>query len=215
MPYVLPFAAFAVFLFVQQFAPLPEYADLVLRTVVLTGILVLVSRNAVILRPMRPLGSLLLGVAVFALWIAPDLLLPHYREHWLFQNAVLGTLKNRVPADFRHDPFALVLRSFRAAVLVPVIEELFWRGWLMRWLINPRFEKVRPGAWAAGAFWITAILFGSEHGPYWDVGLIAGLLYNCWMIRTKCLGDCILAHAITNLCLSIYVIASQQWQYWS
>ena len=99
-------------------------------------------------------------------------------------------------------------------VFVPILEELFWRGWLMRWLISPQFEKVPLGAYQAGAFWITAALFASEHGPYWDVGLIAGIAYNWWMVRTRSLGDCILAHAVTNACLCGYVVATRHWEYW-
>ncbi len=48
-----------------------------------------------------------------------------------------------------------------------------------------------------------AILFASEHGPYWDVGLITGVIYNWWMVRTKSVADCILMHAVTNAALSI------------
>ena len=68
----------------------------------------------------------------------------------------------------------LALRLFRAVVIVPVVEELFWRAWLMRWLIDADFEKVPLGAYAPRAFWIVALLFASEHGPYWDVGLACG-----------------------------------------
>jgi len=46
------------------------------------------------------------------------------------------------------------------------------------------------------------------------VGLIAGIAYNWWLVRTRNLADCILAHAVTNLALAIYVIFSDQWQYW-
>ena len=70
------------------------------------------------------------------------------------------------------------------------------------------------GAYSAGAFWIVALLFASEHGPYWDVGLITGLIYNWWMVRTRNLWDCILAHAVTNACLAAFVIYVNQWQYW-
>ena len=76
------------------------------------------------------------------------------------------------------------------------------------------FLKVPLGTYAASAFWIVAVLFASEHGPYWDVGLVAGLLYNWWMIRTKSLGDCILAHGVTNALLSGYVLATGKWEYW-
>lgn len=99
-------------------------------------------------------------------------------------------------------------------MIVPIVEELFWRAWLMRWLIDPEFWKVRLGTYAPVAFWVTAILFASEHGPYWDVGLITGIIYNLWMIRTRSVTDCILTHAVTNAMLSGYVIATSQWQYW-
>ncbi len=99
-------------------------------------------------------------------------------------------------------------------MFVPMLEELFWRGWLMRWLISPKFETVPLGAYQAGSFWITAALFASEHGPYWDVGLVAGIAYNWWMIRTRSLADCILAHAVTNGCLCWYVVVTHRWEYW-
>jgi membrane protease YdiL (CAAX protease family) len=58
------------------------------------------------------------------------------------------------------------------------------------------------------------VLFAAEHGPYWDVGLVAGVIFNLWMMRTKSLGDLILAHAVTNACLAAYVIAAGKWEYW-
>jgi len=103
----------------------------------------------------------------------------------------------------------------RASVIVPVVEELFWRAWLMRWLIDKDFWKIPLGTFVPQAFWIVAILFAAEHGSYWDVGFATGILYNWWMVRTKSLGDLILAHAITNACLSIYVVAAGKWEYWA
>jgi len=121
-----------------------------------------------------------------------------------------------VPAGeaLRGDYVFLASRILGSALVVPVIEELFWRGWLMRWLIRTDFLAVPLGSYLPGAFWITAILFASEHGPYWDVGLAAGVLYNWWMIRTRSLADCILAHAVTNACLAAYVLSAGKWQYW-
>jgi CAAX prenyl protease-like protein len=153
-------------------------------------------------------------LAVFAIWIGPDLLIRGYREHWLFQNPILGKLHSSIPQDLLADRMVLLLRCFRAIILVPIIEELFWRAWLMRWVINPDFQAVKLGTYTAKSMWITAILFASEHGPYWEVGLIAGLLFNWWMVRTKSLGDCILAHAITNAALSFYVMQTGKWEYW-
>ena len=109
----------------------------------------------------------------------------------------------------------LWLRAIRAVIIVPIVEELFWRGWLMRWLISERFETIPLGTWSRSAFWIVALLFASEHGPYWDVGLAAGVIYNWWMVRTRSLGDLMLAHAITNACLSGYVVWAGKWEYWA
>jgi CAAX protease family protein len=97
---------------------------------------------------------------------------------------------------------------------VPIVEELFWRAWFMRWLINISFTRVPLGTYTAFSFWTTALLFASEHGPYWDVGLLTGIVYNFWMIRTKSVGDCVLMHAVTNALLSGYVLTTGQWQYW-
>jgi hypothetical protein len=84
----------------------------------------------------------------------------------------------------------------------------------MRWLIHKDFHKVPLGAYTPFAFCATAILFAAEHGSYWDVGLLTGIVYNFWMIRTKSVANCILMHAVTNASLSAYVIAAAQWQYW-
>ena len=62
------------------------------------------------------------------------------------------------------------------------------------------------GKYVPSAFWIVAVLFASEHGPYWEVGLAAGIIYNWWMVRTRNLADCILAHAVTNGLLAVYVL---------
>jgi uncharacterized protein len=213
IPYVLPFAVFMAMLALRPRLPLGrlEYPVWI---VVLTAVLVLVSRSVIDLRVSRPLATVALGVAVFVIWIGPDILWPGYRSHWLFQNAVTGSLETSIVASLRSDTFVIVMRILRAAVLVPIVEELFWRAWLMRWLINPDFRGVALGTYARLAFWVTALLFASEHGPYWDVGLLAGIAYNWWMVRTRSLGDVILAHAVTNACLSAYVLAAGKWEYW-
>jgi len=214
LPYILPFAVFLLFLALQKqvsFDPAIEYP---VRIVLLAAVLIIFSRKVIDLRVSHWLSTVLLGIGVFVIWIAPDLLFPGYRQHWLFQNSILGQTSSSVPEATLLQPVVLWSRIIRAVVLVPIIEELFWRAWLMRWIISQRFEEVKLGAYARGAFWITAVLFASEHGSYWDVGLAAGILYNWWMVRTRSLGDCILAHAITNGCLCAYVVIAHRWEYW-
>jgi uncharacterized protein len=141
-------------------------------------------------------------------------LIPGYRHHWIFENALMGTVQPGPFAD-SHDRAALWFRAFRAVAIVPLVEELFWRSWLMRWMISADFLAVPPGTWSASAFWVVAVLFACEHGSYWEVGLVAGVLYNWWMIRTKSLADVTVAHAVTNACLSAYVVSAGRSEYWT
>ena len=214
LPYVLPFAVFLAFLAVQKYVPLDPAIEYALRDVLLLAVLLVFSRHVIELRSYHRLETALIGVAVFVIWIAPDVAFPAYRHYWLFDNAIVGSIGTPPPESVLLKPIVLWSRIFRAVVLVPIIEELFWRAWLMRWLISPQFEKVALGTYKPAAFWITALLFASEHGSYWDVGLIAGIVYNWWMVRTRSLGDCILVHAITNACLCGYVVATRHWEYW-
>jgi uncharacterized protein len=228
--YVGPFCIFLGLLALSRILPLPALAI----QAGMVGIMALVIAGAawwdvqphaspgarlepghgIDLRVSHWAATVLVGVAVFAIWIAPDRLWPGYRHFWLFENPITGQAATGLSAEARSQTAVLWLRAFRAVTIVPIVEELFWRGWLMRWLISADFESVPLGTWSAPAFWIVAVLFASEHGPYWDVGLAAGAIYNWWMLRTGKLGDLILAHAVTNACLGAYVVWSGRWEYW-
>ncbi len=202
------------FIALRHVARLPEFAEQILWIAVVAAVLLTISRGVVDLRVRHFFLTAALGIAVFLLWIGPDLISPSYRASWLFTNSITGAPHSSLSEASRSNAVLLALRSARAILIVPIVEELFWRAWLMRWIINPNFRKVPLGTYAAFAFWIVAALFASEHGPYWDVGLATGAVYNWWMVRTKSLGDLILTHAITNACLCGYVIAAGKWEYW-
>ena len=213
--YIAPFAVFVTLMALERAVGLPAGWFFPIRFLVVLGILATVSRRLVSLRASMPIGSVAVGFAVFLVWIGPDLLFgPTYRQHWLFANPVTGQAVSSIPADLKRNFGFIVFRIMSCVVTVPILEELFWRGWLMRWLVAHDFRSVRVGEYARPAFWLVALLFASEHGPYWDVGLAAGIIYNWWCIRTKNLADCIVAHAVTNFLLSAYVLWAGQWQYW-
>jgi CAAX prenyl protease-like protein len=164
--------------------------------------------------PKHWISSVGMGAAIFLLWIAPEVLIPGYRNNVVFSNSFFGHVHSSIPAEALRSSWVLAWRTARATLIVPIVEELFWRAWMLRWLINTDFQRIRLGTYAPMAFWLSALLFGSEHGPYWDVGLVTGIFYNWWMVRTKSVADCILMHATTNFVLSGYVIFSGNWQYW-
>jgi len=214
LPYVLPFVVFLALLSLDGKIGLSPEIEYPLRVVILAAVLWFFSRPVIDLKVTNWAGSIGLGVAVFVIWIGPDLISPTYRQSWLFNNSIIGSAPVPDGGYAGLGTMALAFRTIRAVILVPIIEELFWRAWLMRWLIKPEFRGIPMGTYAAQAFWITAILFALEHGSFWDVGLITGILYNWWMIRTKSLGDLILTHAVTNGVLSAYVMLAGKWQYW-
>ena len=210
VPWVLPFLIFIGLLVVQQAVPGPAW----LRFTLSMAAILAVSRVPLLGGPSKPILSILIGVAVFVIWIGPDLIAPAWHHFILFDNPMWRPTAT-TPLVSRADPWFLLPRVAISVIAVPILEELFWRGWLMRWIIDPQnFEKVPLGTYAPAAFWLTAILFASEHGSFWDVGLAAGIVYNWWMIRTRNLWDCILAHAVTNGLLAAWVIGAGQWQYW-
>ncbi len=213
IPYVLPMAVFMVFLALGDFLGLGalEYP---VRVVVLAAVIWFFARPALDLRMPHWTWSVLLGLATFVVWVAPDVLFPGYRSHWLFENFLTGKVASSVAEPLRSNTMVLVSRAIRASLIVPIVEELFFRGWLMRWLIKNDFLSVKLGTYATDAFWITAAMFSVEHGPYWEVGLLTGIAWNWWMVKTKSLGDCILVHAVTNAALSAYTVFGGHWQYW-
>lgn len=94
--------------------------------------------------------SVLLGLAVFGLWIAPDVIFPTYRDFWF---KMFNQQKGLIAADMLSEPMVLFFRTLRAALIVPIAEELFWRGWLMRWIAKPNFWELPLGSYSAAAFW--------------------------------------------------------------
>lgn len=149
-------------------------------------------------------ASLFAGVVVFALWIMP------YPD-W----ATLGSSGGFDPTrpDGSMDVVLAVVRISGAAMVVPVMEELFWRSSVMRWLDRADFLLADPAKTSWRAFIVTAALFAMEHS-LWLAGLFAGLVYNWLYKRHRNLWAPVMAHAVTNGLLGLWVIHSGEWHYW-
>lgn len=106
-------------------------------------------------------------------------------------------------------------RFARLVVVVPLVEEIFWRGFLMRYLIREDFTALRLGTWNPKAFFGVAVLFMLVHSMAdWPAAFLCGLIYNMVAVRTGSLTACVAAHALTNLGLGIYIMATKQWGFW-
>lgn len=213
IPWVGPFIVFLVWLAIDKYLPIANPTKELVRDAVIAASILIFSRQLLPRSAPHWLVSIAIGLGVCALWVAPDALVPGWRDHALFQNAITGRISLSIPQGDL-SPLMLALRTMRATLLVPVLEELFWRGWLPRWIQDTHFARIPLGRYTPLAFWATAFLFAAEHGPFWEVGLVCGIIYNLWMRRTRSMGDLMLTHATTNLALSLYVIATHRWMFW-
>lgn len=108
----------------------------------------------------------------------------------------------------------IALRWACAALVVPVMEELFWRDFLWRTMIAPAdFKLAGIGERDTKAVWVVALIFATVH-IQWITAIVWGLLIAWLLIRTRSLGACIVAHAVTNFLLGAYVLWSRDWYYW-
>ncbi len=163
--------------------------------------------------------SLVVGVVGVALWIGVCEL---HIERQFFQAVGLESLTSVRPAfnPFESLPAAgarnlfLAFRFTLLAVLVPIVEELFLRGWLVRWVQNPDWESVtlKNLGWLA---LLTPSLYGVLTHPSEAIAAFLWFgLVTLLMRRTGNLWDCVVAHAVTNLLLGIYVVQFGAWHLW-
>ncbi|HEX9997290.1 MAG TPA: CAAX prenyl protease-related protein [Abditibacterium sp.] len=148
------------------------------------------------------------GILVFAAWIGIDKAIPY--PH-------LGARTGFNPFAAIENPTAqflfLAVRFFGLVLMVPLMEELFWRSFLLRYLTQPDFEKLPIGAFSWTSFALVAGAFGLGHSE-WLPAIMAAIAYGLLLRATKSLLACIIAHSVTNLCLGIYVLSTGDWKYW-
>jgi len=146
------------------------------------------------------------GLAVFGLWIQLD-------APWM-------TISAGAPSPFipklpngELDWLLLTTRWVGAALLVPVMEELFWRSFLMRWIQAPAFEGVLPMRVGLKAILLSTFVFTLAH-TLWLAAIVAGLAYAWLYVRTGKLWVAVVAHAVTNGVLGVWVVVTGNWQFW-
>jgi len=220
---IAPFAAFMLFIageeglaFLQRhdIVTLSETARLWLyapRAAVVAALLFVYRRHYVeidskdLLNARHALISIVTGVVVFALWIKMDWTLSSQAAPPGFDPRVLGDGPGRWVMT--------VLRCTGAVIVVPIMEELFWRSFLLRYLIDNDFLTVAIGRLTWFSFLATTLLFGLEH-HYLFAGMMAGALFSLVYYWTRSIAHCILCHAVANLALAVYVLTTAQWQFW-
>ena len=146
------------------------------------------------------------GAAVFFVWIAP--------AFWTNENST-GSLGSSLAAL---TPSArLVWIAFRiaaAAITVPIAEELAFRGFLARRIVDRDFDSVSFSRLTIIPIAISSLAFGLMHGQHWLVGTLAGVVFALVLRWRGRIGDAVVAHAVSNLLLAAWVLGRGDWAQW-
>ena len=216
--YVVPFIVFLLFLALCQwigglgrgefYFDQPRYWVYPLQTIVCAVLLSRYWRRYNLRPPQQWVLTLGIGILVLGIWVSPQVLFGAAKRVDGFDPTVF-------PPGSGLYWGSLLFRFIRLVVIVPLVEEIFWRGFLLRYLVNEDFESVPFGTFTWLSFGVVTLGFAMEHNPPdWVAALTTGVFYNWLAIRTRSLSSCVLAHAVTNLVLGFYVLQTRQWGFW-
>ena len=161
-------------------------------------------RRPAVARPADWALAVATGIAVFFVWVGID-------QDWAVTLRSAGYRPLR--DDGSVDLVQALARLAGFCLIVPVMEELFWRSLVLRWIERHDFQSLAPREVGWRAFAITTVLFALEHDR-WFAGAIAGAAYNWLYMRSGNLWVPIVAHAVTNGVLGLWVLQTGRWGFW-
>lgn len=165
-----------------------------------------------------------IGTATFAVWAAltpvGTLLMPGLT----FVVPGMGLVPQEIPqpcpeldpGQLGH-PWAALWLGFRvigSVITVPIAEELFFRGFVIRRCLAEDADSVAEGTFSWFSLVVSSVAFGVLHGDAWLAGIVAGMLFASALFWRRRLDDAVVAHATTNALVSGTVIATGAWSQW-
>ncbi|MEQ9410276.1 MAG: CAAX prenyl protease-related protein [Fuerstiella sp.] len=202
----------------------PEHWLFPLQTIVCFALLVVFRRYYQFTPHTGWLLAAAAGAAAIVLWIAPGYLFESVQlgEGWWKYLGLAPRVDGFDPTFIKESSetwyvAAVAMRMLRLVVLVPLVEEIFWRGFLMRYLVDPDgdFWKVPFGTFDRRSLVLVTAMFVIIHAPVdYLAAAIYGLLAYWIAVRTKSLSACVVMHATANLLLGIYILTTERWGYW-
>jgi CAAX protease family protein len=153
--------------------------------------------------------AVVVGVGVCVIWVGADGFYPKlgkgeavWNPHTQFgDGAALAWL-------------FVAVRILGSSVVVPPLEEVFYRSFLYRYIAKADFQSVPLGHFSWMPFVVTAVIFGLVHPQQWLAGILCGVAYQWLVIRKRRLGDAMTAHAITNFLLGLWIVWKGAWRFW-
>jgi CAAX prenyl protease-like protein len=148
-----------------------------------------------------------IGIGVAVMWVGIDQFYPQ------FKNSVVWNPRLQFGENSALAWLMIVTRTLGSTLVVPPLEEVFYRSFLYRYLAKVEFLSVPLNRFLPMPFFVTAAVFGLSHFQ-WLAGILCGLAYQWLVLRKNRLGDAMTAHAITNFLLSLWVVWRGAWQFW-
>lgn len=227
LPRVVPFVLFLAIGAAQgSFFAGSEYWLYAAKTILIAGLLYYWRGLITEMRWAFSVSGVVAGLAIAALWIGLDGVIPSLDAIWYgLRKLVTGEAAPEVTPDQPWNPvtffsgqpalgWALVaVRVFGRSLVVPAMEEVFYRSFFYRYIANPKFLEMPIGVWHSVAFLVTCTAFSISHPGQWLAALICAATYQWLVIRHKRLGDAMLAHGVTNLAISIWAITTGRWEF--
>jgi CAAX prenyl protease-like protein len=211
--YFLPMAVFLFFTWIGSQGHWLFPVSYVVKTLLTGALLLLFWRRYTTVRWTHLGLGFLVGVVGLVQWVGMEKFLLHVWPHYPRLGADIFDPTVQIQAALPRYLF-LAVRLLGPVLVVPVMEELFWRDFLWRSIEAPNdFKMVEVGTWDRNAVVLVTLLFASVH-IQWMTAIVWGLMIVWLLLRTKSLGACIVAHATTNLLLGVYVLASKDWMFW-
>ncbi|HSP44485.1 MAG TPA: CAAX prenyl protease-related protein [Chthoniobacterales bacterium] len=186
----------------------PEYWIYPAQTLLCGGLVAWFWRDYEFHSPHKVWFALGIGLAVFGIWIAPQ-------QFFGFAPRMTGFDPEVFDRDTAVYWITIIFRFLRLVVVVPLVEEIFWRGFLLRYLIEERFTALAIGSFSWLSFTVVTLCFGLAHTwADWIAAVICGAVYNLVAYRTRSLVSCVIAHGVTNSLLGLWVMQTRQWGFW-
>jgi CAAX prenyl protease-like protein len=152
--------------------------------------------------------ALLGGAGMFALWVGLDSLYPH-----LMKGGATGNPLGQFGEGSALAWFFITVHILGMTLVVPPLEEVFYRSFLYRFVASQNFLSVPLNRFSPLPFFTTAMVFGFSHNE-WLAGILCGAAFQWLVIRNNRLGDAIAAHAITNFLLGAWIVWRGAWHFW-
>ena len=209
MARVAPFVVFLALTFCQgKFGTASAYWFYLAKTLVAVWLIWEMRPLVLEMRWAVSWEAVVVGIGVFVMWVGLDRFYPKFTTSGVVWNPHEQFGRNSALAWLM-----MVTRILGSTLVVPPLEEVFYRSFLYRYIAKSDFLSVPLNQFLPLPFFAAAAIFGFSHFQ-WLAGILCGMAYQWLVLRKNRLGDAMTAHAITNFLLGLWVVWQGAWNFW-